>query len=107
MKKDTIRIPGRTRANAVKAYFDDQPWIVPCLFIIAILAVVVILHFTLPRSREAVVTAVGQDCVIVSYQNRSVNSSVVVKIETETAEQYCVGDTVSIRFKGNDIVCLQ
>lgn len=88
------------RASAIKEYFAEQPWIVPSLVFIAILAVVVTLSLTVPHNKQAVVTAVGQDCVIVAYQNNAINSTVVAKVETETPEQYNVGDTVSIRLRG-------
>ena len=95
------------RASAIKEYFAEQPWIVPSLVFIAILAVVVTLSLTVPHIKQAVVTAVGQDCVIVAYQNNAINSTVVAKVETETPEQYNVGDTVSIRLRGQEILCLQ
>ena len=64
------------RASAIKEYFAEQPWIVPSLVFIAILAVVVTLSLTVPHNKQAVVTAVGQDCVIVAYQNNAINSPV-------------------------------
>lgn len=95
------------RANAIKGYFAEQPWSIPSLVFIAILAVVVTLSLTVSHNKQAIVTAVGQDCVIVAYQNNAINSTVVAKVETGTTEQYSVGDTVSIRFKGKEILCLQ
>lgn len=105
--KSNVNKKKAVRANAIKGYFAEQPWIVPSLVFIAILAVVVTLSLTVPHNKQAIVTAVGQDCVIVAYQNNSINSTVVAKVETETTEQYSVGDTVSIRLKGKEILCLQ
>lgn len=94
------------RAAAVKAYFDDDPWTAVYLILAVVLAIFTVLYLTVPRTRQAVVTAVGQDCVVVSYKNCTTGTSVVEKVKTEAADKYHIGDTVSIQYKGTEIIHL-